>query len=89
MKNIVIVGAGGLAREIACLIKDINGSGGEWNFLGFVDSDPASIGMPCGAHSIIGDDSWLRDYTSPLSVVIAIGSPRRIDAIRQWLKQNP
>lgn len=88
MKDIVIVGAGGLAREIAWLISDINTADREWNFLGYVSHLPADIGAPHGTHTIIGDDGWLREYAAPLSVVIGIGTPGRINAIRKWVSQN-
>lgn len=88
MKDVVIVGAGGLAREIAWMINDINAAGREWNFLGYIGPDSASVGTPCGKHAIIGDDSWLRGYAASLAVVIAIGTPGRIDAIRKWVGQN-
>ncbi len=37
MKPLVIVGAGGLGREVAWLVEDINRRKPEWNFLGFLD----------------------------------------------------
>lgn len=37
MKNIVILGAGGFAREVAWLIEEINNKNAEWNLLGFIE----------------------------------------------------
>lgn len=74
MKDIVIYGAGGFGREVACLIKDINKPELLWNLLGFVDD-----GMPIGTSNhygkVIGDATFLNAYTKPLNVIIAIASP--------------
>ena len=37
LKDIVIIGAGGVGRETALIIEDINEVNKEWNLLGFVD----------------------------------------------------
>ena len=37
MRDIAIYGAGGFGREIACLIKEINGVEPTWNLIGFFD----------------------------------------------------
>ena len=39
IKDIVIVGAGGCARETAFIIEDINKENKEWNLLGFIDDN--------------------------------------------------
>ena len=46
MKDIAIYGAGGLGREVACLIRMINESKEipEWNFIGFFDDDSSLYG---------------------------------------------
>lgn len=75
MKNIAIYGAGGFGREIACLIKRINEKNKQWDFIGFFDD-----GKDRGSHNeygkILGGISELNSWKSPLSIVIAIGSPK-------------
>ena len=39
MRDIAIYGAGGLGREIACVLKKINMVTPTWNLLGFFDDD--------------------------------------------------
>jgi sugar O-acyltransferase (sialic acid O-acetyltransferase NeuD family) len=39
MKDIIIVGAGGFAREVAWLIEEINLKNQEWNLIGFFDEN--------------------------------------------------
>jgi sugar O-acyltransferase (sialic acid O-acetyltransferase NeuD family) len=39
MKDIVIIGSGGLSKEVFWLIEDINKESLTWNFLGFIGDD--------------------------------------------------
>ena len=39
MKNIVIIGAGGLAREVQHVIEKINHKKNQWNLIGFIDEN--------------------------------------------------
>lgn len=39
MRDIIIVGAGGFAREVAWLIEEINLKNQEWNLMGFLDEN--------------------------------------------------
>lgn len=74
MKDILIYGAGGYGREIACLINRINSVQPEWNLLGFLDD-----GVPVGAKNeygeVLGDLTFINNYPNDVSVVLAIGTP--------------
>ena len=37
MKDILVYGAGGYGREVACIINRINNKDKIWNFCGFID----------------------------------------------------
>lgn len=80
MKDIVIYGAGGFGREIACLIKAINDLQPRWNLLGFIDD-----GVPEGTSNrygkVLGNFEWLNNYRLPLSVAIAIANPKILQLI--------
>lgn len=65
MKDIVIVGASGFAREIKWLIDRINSAVSCWNFLGYIDNC-ASDG------DVIGNDEYLCNYSKELYVAVAI-----------------
>ena len=39
LKDIVIIGAGGVGSETALIIEDINNVNKEWNLIGFVDDN--------------------------------------------------
>lgn len=86
MKNIVIIGAGGFAREVEWLIKDINKKNSEWNFLGYIEANRDVVGTKCGSSTVIGTDEFIRNYSDgELNVVIGIGNPGTIDRIRRDL----
>ncbi len=44
MKDIVILGSGGFAKEVAFLIEEINRSSITWNILGFITNDKSMLG---------------------------------------------
>lgn len=81
MKNIVIVGNGGCAREIKWLIDRINVNGGAWNFCGYIDKE-------ADKDNVIGDDSFLFNRCEKLSVAIAIGTPALRKQLYEQYKNN-
>lgn len=80
MKDIVIYGAGGYGREIACLIKRINAVRPEWNLLGFID-DGEPIGKKNEYGEVLGNGDYLNNRTEPLCVAMAIGKPATVKYI--------
>lgn len=74
MKDIVIYGAGGFGREIACLIKRLNTIKQEWNLLGFID-DGEPVGSKNEYGEVIGNIDYVNNYQQKLSVVLGIGTP--------------
>lgn len=74
MKDIAIIGAGGFAREVHFLIKEINKASKEWNFLGYVSPEPVQ-------EHYFGNDEFLQAYKKPLHLVIGIGNPTLIQKI--------
>jgi sugar O-acyltransferase (sialic acid O-acetyltransferase NeuD family) len=88
MKDIVIVGAGGLGREVAFLINDLNQTHPEWNLLGFLERDSAKVGTAVGEYSVIGTDTFFDRCAASLHVAIAIGQPKRLREISGRLEAN-
>lgn len=74
MKNIVIIGAGDLGKEVVWLIEDINNRNPEYLILGFLDNDPDKIGGEFYGYKVLGRDEDLESIAekTPLSAVIAI-----------------
>ncbi|MCI9648352.1 acetyltransferase [Oscillibacter sp.] len=73
MKDIVILGTGGHARDILWLLEDNNEERREWNILGFIDKAPEGKKTVEG-YPILGDDGWLLDYKHPVHAVCGIGN---------------
>lgn len=80
-KDIIIIGAGGHAKEIAYLIEDINMEKKTWNLLGYIDRDKSNIGKLNGKYEIVGDDTFFKGFNSELNLVVAIGSLDRVKTI--------
>ena len=72
VKPLIIVGAGGLGREVAWLVEDINKNTPQWNLLGFVDD--GVNGFTVEDYPILGDVDSLF-YMEPLPwVIVAIAN---------------
>lgn len=81
MKNIVIIGAGDLGKEVVWLIEDINKRQPEYLILGFLDDDVQKYKNTFDGYQVLGKVEELEKLSErmPLSAVIAIqnGSVRR------------
>lgn len=80
MKDIAIYGAGGFGREVACLLRKVNEKENLWNLVGFYD-DGKKIGDSNKYGIVLGGINELNSITKPLSIVIAIGSPKTVKRI--------
>ncbi len=80
MKDIVIYGAGGFGREVACLINRINDVKPEWNLIGFID-DGEPVGKENEYGRVLGDLDTLNNWETPLSVVLSIGKPQTVKVL--------
>lgn len=80
MKNIAIYGAGGLGREVACLLQMINEREPTWKLIGFFD-DGREKGSANEYGKILGGITELNKWHEKLSIVIAIGSPHIVNKI--------
>lgn len=81
MKNIVIIGAGDLGKELVWLIEDINRVKPTYLILGFLDDDAAKDTYSFFGYKVLGSTNQLEELNSklPFSAVIAIrdGSIRK------------
>lgn len=87
MKDIVIYGAGGFGREVACLIKRQNAVNKEWNLLGFVD-DGEQVGTETEYGAVLGNLDFVNNYEKELSVALSIGTPSILKKLATTIK-NP
>lgn len=86
MKNIVIIGAGGFAREVAWLIEEINKEKLQWNILGFIEDGSENIGKDLNGYKVIGNTKDLEKISNDTYVVIAIGDGKVRKKIVEKLK---
>lgn len=70
-KSIVIVGAGGLGKEIACLINDLT----DYKLLGFYDDGRILGDIILGKYPILGTSEDLLNSSENIDAVIAFGNP--------------
>jgi sugar O-acyltransferase (sialic acid O-acetyltransferase NeuD family) len=81
MKDILIYGAGGFGREIACLIRNINKKENTWNILGFLDDNDALWGSTNEYGKVLGGIDYLNSYPNEVAVTMAIGSPKAVEIV--------
>lgn len=75
--KVVILGAGGLAREVYGVFCDLNKIGCNIEVLGFIDEIPANWGRNLCGIPILGDFQWFEAVNKDeLKAICAIGSPR-------------
>jgi len=79
MQDIVVLGAGGLAREVAWLIEDINRASPTWNLLGYVEKDAQRVGSVIDRYPVICSEDKLADMD--VAVAIGIGTPAIIQKV--------
>ena len=81
--DLVIVGAGGFARETAAAVDAVNAVTPTWRLRGFLDDNPALLGQRRGATPIIGALDTIAELPDA-SVVVCVGNPGNYVA-REWL----
>ncbi|MEG1254507.1 acetyltransferase [Clostridium sp.] len=74
MKDIVIIGAGGVGREVSLIIDQINNFRPTWNIIGFLDDNPNNLGKVLNGHTIIGNVDSIKSMSSKTYVVVAIAN---------------
>jgi sugar O-acyltransferase (sialic acid O-acetyltransferase NeuD family) len=88
MKDLVIVGYGGLARELAFLVEEINRKAPTWNLLGYIGPGPTGVGQRYGNYTVCGDDAWLKELDRPIAAALAIGNLKTMAAVRERFAAN-
>jgi len=76
LRRIAIVGAGGFAREVAWLVRDINRVNPSYELLGYIVSDLSRLGEHDSREQILGDYGWIeRNLGKVDSLAIGVGTP--------------
>ena len=86
MKKLVIIGAGGLGREVAQYVKDINLKHPTYELLGFIDDDPLQKGKVYNGDRVLGNITLLKEMQG-IYAFCAIANPSIKKKIHQQLKE--
>jgi sugar O-acyltransferase (sialic acid O-acetyltransferase NeuD family) len=83
LKKLVVIGAGGFAREVAWMIDEINAVKKKWDLIGFIDENPANHGKVINSIPVLGDFNYFsnKKITETVYSVCAVGSPRNKAAL--------
>ncbi|MCI8626999.1 MAG: acetyltransferase [Lachnospiraceae bacterium] len=87
-QELIIVGAGGLGREVLWQIQENKTEYIKYTLLGFVDDAPELIHKKVNGYPVLGNIEWLKNYQKQVSVVIAIGCSKTRKKIAIQLEKN-
>jgi sugar O-acyltransferase (sialic acid O-acetyltransferase NeuD family) len=73
VRDLVILGTGGFAREVHQLAEDVNADRPTWNVLGFLDDEVSRAGEAVHGLPVLGARDWLNDTS--VSVAVGVGVP--------------
>ena len=77
MQKVVILGAGGFAREVLWVFREDNKVNRQWEVLGFIDENPENHGKVICDLPIMGVFEWFEMVDkSGIKVICGVGSPR-------------
>lgn len=74
MRQLVIFGTGGMARDLHALLRDLVLATSHFEILGFLDDDPAAHGTRVHGLPVLGDAAWIARNTH-VEVALGVGSP--------------
>jgi len=81
MKDLVILGAGGFAREASLMIEEINDNNAwgknnnKWNLLGFIDENEEKWGLVLRGYPVLGGWDTLKKLPSSIYIICIVGDP--------------
>lgn len=77
MERVVILGAGGFAREVLDIFEKINEQSPTFEVLGFlVDAGYGEPGTQVNGRPILGDFSWLQGRGGEVAAICGVGAPQ-------------
>jgi sugar O-acyltransferase (sialic acid O-acetyltransferase NeuD family) len=85
VRPLVIVGAGGLGREVLMLVRQINEVELRWNLLGFYDDQPPTTGERVHELPWLGPIDALNQREDSVYAAVAIGSSQHRAAVVERL----
>ena len=74
MKDIIIIGAGGVGREVVWIIDQINMKSPTWNIIGFVDDNQMIWNSEINGYPVIGGLEYLEKIKTRPEIIVAIAN---------------
>ena len=74
LRDIVIIGAGGIGREVAYIIEEINEIKETWNIVGFIDDNSDTWLKELNGYPVLGGIEYLKNMKIKPHVVVAISN---------------
>lgn len=74
MKDLIIIGAGGVGRETAWIVEQINRVNSTYNLLGFLDDNTDIWGTYINGYRVLGGVKYIQDNECNCEVVVAIAN---------------
>lgn len=88
-QRLIVLGTGGLAREVAMVVDVMNARDHRWDFYGFVGHSESERGKDLGFGCVLGDDEWLLSQNFRADLVIGIGYPQvRAKVLERYLSMG-
>ena len=76
LRRIAIVGAGGMAREVASAIQWINRTEPQFEFVGYLVSDLSKLSERDSREAVLGDFDWVEKHRHAVdALAIGVGTP--------------
>jgi sugar O-acyltransferase (sialic acid O-acetyltransferase NeuD family) len=86
VRPLLLVGAGGFARETAAAVRAVNGVRPEWTLLGLLDDDPARHGVLVDGLCVLGPAETVHEHPDA-AVLVCTGSPRNYRSRRDIVRR--
>lgn len=85
VQRIAVIGAGGMAREVASTLKWINQVEHRFEFVGYVVSDLSRLGDRDSRDQVVGDFKWLEQHRGSVdALAMGVGNPSvRLRLVRE------
>jgi sugar O-acyltransferase (sialic acid O-acetyltransferase NeuD family) len=90
-RRVVVVGAGGQARDTAWLIRELERADQPYELVGFVVSDMKLLSVRDSKELVLGDLGWLEGHAAEVdALALGIGNPTaRLKVARQLAAEFP
>jgi sugar O-acyltransferase (sialic acid O-acetyltransferase NeuD family) len=85
-RPLLLVGAGGFARETAAAVRAVNDIRPQWTMLGFLDDDPARHGTLVDGLCVLGPVEAVHGHPDA-AVLVCTGSPRNYRSRRDIVRR--